>query len=123
MWITSTPSHPRLNWTPLGSVSLTSPSQFYFDTSMPLAPQRFYRVWQPGSPGVVPSVSVPGLIPMVTLTGTVGNRLELDYINQFGPTNAWATLGTITLTNTAQPYFDVSALRQPARLYRITTVP
>jgi hypothetical protein len=74
-------------------------------------------------PVLAPSLSVLGLIPMVTLTGTAGDSVELDYINQIGPTNAWVMLGTITLTNTAQPYFDVSALHQPPRLYRITTVP
>jgi len=114
---------PALDWTTLGSVSLTNTSQFYFDTSMPLAPQRFYRVWQSGLTGVVPSLSVTGLVPMVTLTGTAGGSVELDYINRFGPTNAWVTLGRIMLTNTTQPYFDLSALGQPPRLYRITTVP
>ena len=81
---------PALNWTNLGSVNLTKPPQLYFDTSLPLAPQRFYRVWQPGSPVLAPSLTVLGLIPMITLTGTVGDSVELDYISQIGPTNAWA---------------------------------
>jgi hypothetical protein len=57
------------------------------------------------------------------LTGNVGDSLRLDYINQFGPTNAWVTLNTITLTNTSQLYFDVSAIGQPPRLYQMVPVP
>jgi len=58
------------------------------------------------------------MIPAITLTGNVGDSLELDCINQFGPTNAWTMLDTLTLTNTSQLYFDVSAIGQPTRLYR-----
>jgi hypothetical protein len=57
------------------------------------------------------------------LTGNVGDTLQVDYINQFGPTNAWVTLDTVTLTNTSQLYFDVSAIGQPPRLYRMAPVP
>ena len=52
--------NPSPNWTTLGNVSLTSTSQWYFDLSAPLPPQRFYRAWQPGpfqrasSPGPPP---------------------------------------------------------------------
>jgi len=49
--------------------------------------------------------------------------LRLDYINAIGPTDAWVKLGTVTLTNTSQLYFDVSAIGQPTRLYRIVPVP
>jgi hypothetical protein len=49
--------------------------------------------------------------------------LRLDYINPIGPTNAWMTLDTVTLTNTAQLYFDVSVIGQPPRLYRIVPQP
>ena len=49
------------------------------------------------------------LVPAITLTGTVGSSVRLDYINQFGPIDAWVTLDTVTLTNTSQLYFDVSA--------------
>jgi hypothetical protein len=53
----------------------------------------------------------------------MGDSLRLDYINQFGPIDAWVTLDTVTLTNTAQLYFDVSASGQPQRLYRIVPLP
>ena len=40
-----------------------------------------------------------------------------------GPTDAWITLTTVTLTNTSQLYFDTSAPGQPERLYRLVPVP
>ncbi len=59
----------------------------------------------------------------ITLTGAIGSKRRIDYINQFGPTDAWVTLDTVTLTNGAQPDFDLTMWRQPARLYRIVPVP
>src|ERR1022692_3883918 len=114
--------NPAPNWTTLGSASLTSTSQFYFDLSAQLPPQRFYRAWQTGTPSVVPSLNL-NFVPAITLTGKVGDSLRLDYINQFGPTDAWVTLDTVTLTNMLQLYFDVFAPGQPVRLYRIVPVP
>ena len=111
------------NWETMATMTLSATSQFYFDITVPLPSQRFYRAWQSGTSSTIPSVNLPGMIPAVTLTGNVGNSLRLDGINQFGPTNAWTTLNTITLTNTSQLYFDVSALSQPPRLYRIVPVP
>jgi Immunoglobulin I-set domain len=114
---------PTPNWTRLGSVSLTSTSQYSFDVTLPLPPQRFYRAWRTGTPGMLPALSLPGMVPAITLTGNVGDSLRLDYINQFGPIDAWVTLDTVTLTNTSQLYFDVSAPGQPQRLYRIVPSP
>ena len=110
------------NWRPLDTVNLTNPPQYCFDAAMPLPPQRFYRAWQTGTPGVVPSLNL-NFVSAITLSGDVGDSLELDCINRFGPTNAWMTLDTITLTNTSQLYFDVSAIGRPPRLYRIVPVP
>ena len=109
---------PAPNWTTLGSVSLATSPQYYFDLTLPLPPQRFYRAWQTGTPGVMPSLDL-NLVPAITLAGNIGHSVRLDYINQFGPTDAWATLATVTLTNTSQLYFDVSAPGQPSRLYRL----
>jgi len=114
--------NPMPAWNPLASVSLTSPPQFYFDLTTPLPPQRFYRAWQTGTPGVVPSLSL-NFVQAITLTGSIGDRLRVDGINQFGPADAWVTLDTVTLTNTSQLYFDVSAPGQPQRLYRIVPSP
>jgi hypothetical protein len=109
-------------WTTLDSVSLTGTPQYCFDLTLPLPPQRFYRAWQTGTPGVRPSLDLH-LVPAITLTGTIGGSVRLDYINQFGPTDAWVTLATVPLTNTSQLYFDISAPGQPQRLYRLVPSP
>jgi len=114
---------PAVNWSTLDSVTLTGTSELYFDLTKPLPPLRFYRIWQTGTPSVVPSLTLPAMIPAITLTGNIGDKLRVDYINQFGPTDAWVTLDTVTLTNTSQLYFDVSAPGQPVRLWRIVPVP
>jgi hypothetical protein len=110
------------NWLPLDTVTLASTSQYYFDVSESLWPQRYYQAWQTGTPGVMPSLDLH-LVPAITLTGNIGDSLRLDYINQFGPIDAWFTLDTVTLTNTSQLYFDVSVIGQPQRLYRLIPVP
>jgi hypothetical protein len=109
-------------WKSMAAMTASNSSQFCFDVSTPLPPQRYYRAWQSGTAHAAPALSM-NFVPAITLTGSVGSKLRLDSINQVGPTNAWATLGTVTLTNTSQLYFDVGVLGQPARLYRITPVP
>jgi hypothetical protein len=49
--------------------------------------------------------------------------VRVDCINQFGPNDAWVTLATVSLTNTSQLYFDISAPGQPPRLYRLVPSP
>jgi uncharacterized delta-60 repeat protein len=111
------------NWLPLGTVNLTGTSQFFFDISLPLPPQRFYRAWETGTPAVLPSLNLPYLVPAITLTGNIEDSLRVDCINAIGPTNAWVMLDTVKLTNTSQLCFDVSAPGQAQRLYRIVPVP
>jgi hypothetical protein len=113
---------PSANWATLDNVALISTPQWYFDLSTPLPPQRFYRAWQPG-PSSVPPVLGIHVAPALTLTGAVGKAVRVDYINQFGPTDAWVTLTTVTLTNTSQLYFDLSAIGQPPQLWRVMPVP
>ncbi len=113
---------PAPAWLPLDTVSLTSTSQYCFDLTAPLPSQRFYRAWQTGTPAVLPSLNL-NFVPAITLTGGIGSAVRVDGINQLGPTDAWFTLGTVTLTNTSQLYFDVSVTGQPPRLYRLVPVP
>ena len=113
---------PATNWQTMATMTLSNASQFYFDVSQPLPPQRFYRAWQLGTPAVVPSLDMK-MVPAITVTGIVGDSLRLDYINQFGPIDAWVTLATVKLTNSSQLYFDTSSIGQPARLWRIVPVP
>ena len=109
-------------WDALGSVNLISTPQYYFDLTLPLPPQRYYRAWQTGAPGVRLSLDLH-FVPAITLTGNIGGSVRVDSINRFGPTDAWFILDTVTLTNTSQLYFDTSAWRQPERLYRLVPLP
>ncbi len=112
---------PAAHWTTFDTVVLTQVSQWYFDTRSPLPPQGFYRAWQSG--GGAPSALNLHFVPALTLTGSIGSSVRVDYINQFGPTDAWVNLASVTLTNTTQLYFDTSAIGQPPRLWRILPVP
>ena len=109
-------------WQALGALTLTNPPQLYLDLADPVWSHRFYRAWQSNLPSVMPAVGVD-MATELTLTGAVGGKLRIDYINQLGPTDAWVTLDTVTLTNTTQPYFDLGTWRQPARIYRLVPVP
>ena len=111
------------NWQPVDTISLASSSQWCFDLSTPLPPQRFYRAWQSGQPSILPSLKLPGMIPAITLTGDVASQVRVDGINAVGPTDAWFPLDTVTVTNSSQLYFDVSVVGQPQRLYRLVPVP
>lgn len=113
---------PSPDWAVLANVTLADASQWYFDISVPLLPQRFYRTRQSGPFSVIPSLDLH-MVPVITLTENVGDNLRLDYINVIGPTDAWMRLDTVTLTKTSQLYFDTSSIGQPCRLYRIAPVP
>jgi hypothetical protein len=107
-------------WLSLTNLNLGSGPQFCFDVSQPLPGQRFYRAWQTNGPQPALDAFMATEIP---LAGAVGSSVRVDYINQFGPTNAWVTLATVTLTNTSQLYFDTSSIGHPARLYRLVPLP
>jgi len=113
---------PASGWVTLDRVTLAHTPQWYFDVSEPLPPQRFYRTWQTNGPSAIPALSLY-MVPAVSLTGSIGHSVQVDAINQFGPTDAWVTLAAVTLTNTSQLYFDTSARGQPARLYRVVPLP
>jgi hypothetical protein len=107
-------------WSSFTNVTLGSGPQLCFDLSQPLPEQRFYRTWQANGPQPTLDLSLATEIP---LAGAIGRSVRVDYINAIAPTDAWVTLDTVTLTNTTQLYFDVSAFRQPTRLYRLVPVP
>jgi hypothetical protein len=113
---------PSPNWLPLATVPFQDPLQRYFDVTVPFPPQRFYRASQVAGSATTLSLNLE-MIPALTLTGNSGDKVRVDGINAIGPIDAWFTLDTVTLTNTSQLYFDVSALGQPRRLYRLVPVP
>lgn len=112
---------PAANWTPLETVLVTNASQWCFDVSDP-SPQRLYRAWQTNTGGPPPTLRLD-LVPALTLTGSIGASVRLDYINQFGPVDAWVALDAVLFTNSSQFYFDISALGKPPRLWRAVPVP
>lgn len=113
---------PSASWSPLATVMLTSPPQWYFDLSESLTPQCYYRAWQ-SAPATNSSLELPVMIPALTLTGNVGRKLRLDGINRIGPVDAWYPLATVLLTNTSQLYFDTSVIGEPSRLWRVVPLP
>jgi sugar lactone lactonase YvrE len=113
---------PGAQWLSLSNFTLTSAPQLCFDLSGPLPAQRFYRAWQTNVPSARPVLDL-GFATEIALAGPIGSSVRIDYINVFGPTDAWVTLATVTLTNTTELYFDLSAFRQAPRLYRVVPVP
>jgi uncharacterized delta-60 repeat protein len=109
-------------WDLLATVTLTSPPNWCFDLTEPLPTQRFYRATVISGGHTVPWLGL-NMIPALTLTGNSGDQIRVDAINRYGPTDAWFPLATVTLTDTAQLYFDTNAVAQPPRLYRFTTIP
>ena len=70
-----------------------------------------------------PTLTFVGRVPDVQIAGTSGQTYRIDYINVYGPTNAWVQLTNVTLTNSLQHYYDLSAIGKPARLYRAVQIP
>ncbi|HEY5909791.1 MAG TPA: choice-of-anchor tandem repeat GloVer-containing protein [Verrucomicrobiae bacterium] len=117
---TTTGLPPTGSWSTFDQVLIHNSPQWYFDLSAPSA-QRFYRASQPGALNS-PVLACDSLVAL-TLSGTAGNNVRVDYINQSGPIDAWVTLATVTLTNTSQLYIDTSGIGQPARLWRLVPLP
>jgi hypothetical protein len=113
---------PGAQWLSLSNLTLQSAPQVCFDLSEPLPTERFYHAWQTNVPSARPVVDL-GFATEIPLAGAIGSSVRIDYINVIGPTDAWVTLDTVTLTNTMELYFDLGAFRQPPRLYRLVPVP
>jgi len=76
----------------------------------------------PAMLSVLPGLGID-MVPRISLAGEVGLTYRLEYVNSMGPTGAWNTLTTISITNNPQFYYDDSALGQPARFYRLVGSP
>jgi hypothetical protein len=114
--------NPVPNWSPFVNVVLTNDAQWHFDFTVPIPLRRFYRAVDTSTPGGAVPLDIT-TIPALTLAGPIGSKMRVDAINRFGPIDAWFTVDTVTLTNSSQVYFDVSALEQPPRLHRLVQVP
>jgi len=76
----------------------------------------------PAMLSVLPGLTVT-MVPAISLAGTVGLSYRIEYVNAVGPVGDWKELATVTVTNTGQFYFDVSAIGQPLRFYRLVELP
>ncbi len=77
---------------------------------------------QPLTLNVVPWLGF-NMVPAITLNGGVGVTFRIEYLNMAGSPEPWVPLDTVTMTNNPQFYFDVSAIGQPARVYRLVQLP
>ena len=80
-------------------------------------PKRFYR-----------AASAPlwlglNLAPVLSLYGNPGDVFFLEYQDAVDDVGPWLPLATVTLTNSPQPYVDLSAVGQPLRSYRAVGAP
>jgi NHL repeat len=113
---------PGNTWRPLSDFAVTNAPQICLDLSGPLAAQRFYRARQANATAAPPRLDL-SLATAIALTGALGKSVRIDYINAVGPTDAWVALATVTLTNSPQLAFDLTAFRQAPRLYRLVPLP
>jgi hypothetical protein len=71
----------------------------------------------PAMLSVIPPVERK-MVPALALLGQPGSLLNLDDADDLGPSPAWVTFDSVTLTNSAQWYFDLSTPLPPQRFYR-----
>jgi len=110
------------SWSFLKMLTPAADTAEFIDLDFPLAGSRYYRAWQ-GAPSRLISTLSLGMIPALTLRGSLNDRVRIDCIEEIGPTDAWTTLTTLTLTNASQLFLDRTALGRRPRLYRIELVP
>src|SRR5260221_13729665 len=59
----------------------------------------------------------------LTITGAVGTRFEVQYVNDLAQTNNWLHLTNITLPSNPYLYFDPTSAGSPRRFYRAVLLP
>jgi hypothetical protein len=70
----------------------------------------------PAQLSVFPGAPAP--VPRLTLIGETASLLRLEYADAFSPSPSWRLLESVTLTNAAQWYFDLTTPRPTGRFYR-----
>lgn len=63
------------------------------------------------------------IVPALNIQAPVGYSYKLQYVPQIGPTNVWADLAVLAVTNQPQYYVDFSAIGKPSRFYRLVKLP
>ena len=102
-------------WMPLEAGIIASQPQFYHDGSAAGRAARFYRLVSSSAPSMLHAQAVP----RVRLVAEVNQDYVLEYRLASGPSNSWAFLDTVSVTNVPQFYYDDTAVGQSARLYRL----
>lgn len=66
-----------------------------------------------------------GMHPFLTITGTVGKTLGIQYTTDLAQSNSWINLTNLTLTAPVQEWIDTSvdAVGSPKRFYRVVPIP
>lgn len=72
---------------------------------------------------VLPYLTGLDMVPRIALVGEIGYIYYIQYITPPAPTNAWQAITEVMITNQPQYYFDLSAIGQAARLYRLVQSP
>jgi hypothetical protein len=103
-------SLPALNFSQSGSYSVLVTNAFGAAIS------------QPATLGVSAQLAVTSSLA-ITLSGNVGDSLNLEYCDSLVPPSNWQPLATVTLTNTTQDYVDSAALSCGQRFYRGASSP
>jgi hypothetical protein len=62
-------------------------------------------------------------VPGLTLSGSLGSSLNLEYSDAIAPAANWLPLATVTLTNASQVYVDSSTPAPTQRFYRAVSPP
>ena len=113
-------------WVPLLSavhtngIVQTNGRVFFVDLSPSLTEQRLYRVWADYK--YSPWLSIASTTA-IYLSGSVGTRLHIDYLNAIGPPDAWLPLDIVTITSPTELYSNDAMLGKPGNLYRVAPVP
>jgi hypothetical protein len=76
----------------------------------------------PAMLSVVPLIDIKS-VPALYLSGDVGRNYRPEFVPAVGPTNAWITLTNLTLVSDPHIFFDLSAIGQPTRFYRLLQLP
>ncbi len=108
-------------WLPLVDLVQSNGRVFYIDRSPALLQQRFYRV-RNQSDEYSPLFWMDATTA-IYLSGRVGDRIRVDFLDAIGTPDAWQTLDTVTLDSTNQWYASDAMLGKIGKLYRIVPVP
>jgi uncharacterized delta-60 repeat protein len=73
-------------------------------------------------PSTGPATASLAVYPGLTIQGTVGGRYRIEYLNNVASSN-WSFLKQIVLPSSPFLFFDISAVGQAARFYRVVESP